>query len=111
MRQRKHRIPPDQVSPYGGAADPDLNQKPFSSRLETDNEARRAQPPPLFEIGTIKDACAVIGGSRPCNAATFYRGVKSGRYNAPFHPSPGLSRVDLAELRDRIRREMEASKT
>jgi hypothetical protein len=56
-----------------------------------------------IEIGTIKDACAVIGGTKPVNPATYYRGVKEGRYNAPFHPSPGISRVDLRALRERIR--------
>jgi hypothetical protein len=53
-----------------------------------------------IELGTIDDACAVIGGkSKPVDRATYYRGVKAGRYNGPFHPSPGISRVDLTKLR------------
>ena len=54
------------------------------------------------EIGTIKDACRVIGGTKPVSLPTYYRGVKAGIFPAPFHPSPGISRVNLRELRERI---------
>jgi hypothetical protein len=54
------------------------------------------------EIGTIRDACKLIGGTRPISPATYYRGVKKGRFPAPFHPSDGISRVDLGEVRRRI---------
>lgn len=56
------------------------------------------------EIGTIKDACKVIGGTKPISAATFYRGVRNGLYDPPFHPSPGISRVNLKNLRERRER-------
>jgi hypothetical protein len=54
------------------------------------------------EIGTVNEACAVIGGSRPVSRATYYRGVKEGRYDPPLHPSPGISRVNLTALRRQV---------
>jgi hypothetical protein len=49
---------------------------------------------------TIDEACAIIGGkTRPINRATYYRGVKAGRYPAPFKPSPNISRVDGNKVR------------
>jgi hypothetical protein len=47
---------------------------------------------------TVDDACRVIGGSRPISRATYYRGVRQGRYPAPEHPSPGISRVRRSRL-------------
>jgi hypothetical protein len=47
---------------------------------------------------TIKTALAIIGGERPVHHATYYRGVAAGRYPAPEHPSPGISRVRRADL-------------
>ena len=47
---------------------------------------------------TLKDACAIVGGTKPINIATYYRGVKAGRLPAPEHPTPGLSRVRRAKL-------------
>lgn len=55
------------------------------------------------EIGTVDDACEIIGGTKPISKPTFYRGVKAGRFPPPFHPSPGISRVDLRLLRERVR--------
>ena len=59
------------------------------------------------DIGTVRDACRVIGGRKPINPATFYRGVKAGRYSI-LKPSPGVTRVDLAKLREEIRAAGEA---
>jgi len=56
------------------------------------------------EFGTIKSACAEIGGNRPVHPATYYRGVREGRYPAPVHPSPGISRVNMPKLREAIKR-------
>jgi predicted DNA-binding transcriptional regulator AlpA len=47
---------------------------------------------------TIKEACALIGGSKPISHATFYRGVKAGRYPKPEHVSPNVVRVRRAVL-------------
>ena len=45
------------------------------------------------ELITIDEKCLEIGGSKPISKATFYRGVKAGRYPAPIRISPGLVRV------------------
>ena len=50
------------------------------------------------EFLTIDDACRVIGGSHPISRATFYRQVQTGRFPAPVHPSPGISRIRRSEL-------------
>jgi hypothetical protein len=48
---------------------------------------------------TVQRACVVIGGEeKPINPATFYRGVKAGRYPAPEKISPGLVRVSTRKL-------------
>lgn len=49
-------------------------------------------------LGTIKAACAIIGGDRPIHPASYYRGVARGIYPPPDHPSPGISRVNLDRL-------------
>lgn len=54
-------------------------------------------------LGSIEAACKMIGGDKPIDPATYYRGVKSGRYPPPFHPSPNISRVDLDKLAAAIR--------
>lgn len=66
---------------------------------------------PTDEIGTVKDACAEIGGTKPIDPSTYYRGVKAGRFPPPYHPSPGVVRVNLTKLRERIHQnaEIEAS--
>lgn len=56
-----------------------------------------------LELGTVKTACAIIGGDKPVHPSTYYRGVERGIYNGVVHPSPGIARVDLRELRRRIR--------
>jgi predicted DNA-binding transcriptional regulator AlpA len=50
------------------------------------------------EFLTIDDACRIIGGSHPISRATFYRQVHAGRFPAPVHPYPGISRVRRSEL-------------
>lgn len=40
-----------------------------------------------------KDAvCRLIGGTRPINSATLYRGIRKGRYPRPVKVGPGSSR-------------------
>jgi hypothetical protein len=54
--------------------------------------------------GTVKEACAMVGGEKkPISAATYYRGVKAGRFTPPEHPSPNISRVDLDKLAAKLR--------
>jgi predicted DNA-binding transcriptional regulator AlpA len=55
----------------------------------------------LDEFLTIDQACRVIGGKeRPISRASYYRGVRAGRYPKPIKISAQLSRVSLAELRE-----------
>lgn len=68
------------------------------------------EQPDDFEFGTIDEACAVVGGKgKPINRATYYRGVKAGRYEPPIKVGPNLSRVRLGRLRERLRREIEGA--
>jgi predicted DNA-binding transcriptional regulator AlpA len=53
---------------------------------------------------TIEDTCAIIGGSRPISHATFYRGVKAGRFPKPERISAGLVRVRRAALLEALNR-------
>jgi hypothetical protein len=55
----------------------------------------------------VPAACALIGGNRPIHPATYYRGVKAGRYPAPEQRGANVKRVsrrkfeaDLRRLRD-----------
>ena len=41
--------------------------------------------------------CRLIGGTRPINAATLYRGIRKGRYPKPVKVGPGSSRWLRAE--------------
>jgi hypothetical protein len=54
-------------------------------------------------LGTITAACKLIGGDKPIDRATYYRGVKRGIYPAPLRLSPNVSRVDLDKLEAAIR--------
>jgi hypothetical protein len=57
------------------------------------------------EFITIKECCRAIGGkSHPIHPVTYYRGVAAGRYPAPEHPSPGISRVRKSKLLRAIER-------
>ena len=53
---------------------------------------------------TVKDGCKIIGGTKPISIATFHRGVKAGRYPAPEHPSPGISRIRKPKLLEALSR-------
>jgi predicted DNA-binding transcriptional regulator AlpA len=51
----------------------------------------------------IKEACRFIGGTRPINPATLWRGVKAKRYPAPVRMGPNTvrwRRVELEAYRD-----------
>ena len=53
-------------------------------------------------------ACRFIGGSRPINPATLYRGVKTGIYPQPIKVAPNVSRWRKSELSDAIERRIAA---
>lgn len=49
-------------------------------------------------------ACALIGGSRPINPATLWRGVKAGRFSKPIKISAQSVRWRRSELETDIER-------
>lgn len=59
---------------------------------------------PADEWLDISAACAFIGGTRPINPATFYRGVKAGRYSAPEQRGANVKRVNRKKLEADLRR-------
>ena len=63
----------------------------------------------MSEFITIKEACRIIGGDeKPIHYATYYRGVAAGRYPAPVHVSPNVSRVPKSRLLAALEKMMEA---
>jgi predicted DNA-binding transcriptional regulator AlpA len=57
------------------------------------------------EMLTIKEACALIGGSkRPIHFATYYRGVQAGIYPRPVKVSAHLVRVSKRALVETLAR-------
>src|SRR6267142_6207493 len=76
--------------------------KPVLPIDDADNDMTGRKPPqPVaypndIELGTIDQACRMIGGEgSPIDPATYYRGVKAGRYPAPVKVSPNIARVPL----------------
>jgi hypothetical protein len=57
------------------------------------------------EMISVEAACGIIGGeANPIHKATYYRGVRAGRYPAPVRVSPGVSRVVKPQLVEAIQR-------
>ena len=54
---------------------------------------------------TIKEACAVVGGSKPISEPTFYRNPKF--KSLIEHPTPGTSRVRRGKLIEAMNGERE----
>jgi hypothetical protein len=54
-------------------------------------------------LGTLKAACKMVGGDRPIDLSTYYRGAKLGYYEPPVKVGPNVSRVDLDSLAARLR--------
>ncbi len=52
----------------------------------------------------IPAVCAFIGGTRPIHPATYYRGVKAGRYSAPEQRGANVKRVNSRKLAADLRR-------
>jgi hypothetical protein len=57
----------------------------------------------------IPATCAVIGGNRPIHPATYYRGVKAGRYSAPEQRGANVKRVSRRKIEADLRRLREAA--
>jgi predicted DNA-binding transcriptional regulator AlpA len=56
------------------------------------------------ELLDVHAACAFIGGSRPINPATLWRGTKSGRYSKPIKIGSQAVRWRRSELQADIDR-------
>jgi predicted DNA-binding transcriptional regulator AlpA len=56
------------------------------------------------ELLDVLGACAFIGGSRPINPATLWRGVKAGRYSKPIKVTPQSVRWRRSDLQADIER-------
>jgi hypothetical protein len=52
----------------------------------------------------IPTVCEFIGGTRPINPSTYYRGVKAGRYSAPEQRGANVKRVSRKKLEADLRR-------
>jgi predicted DNA-binding transcriptional regulator AlpA len=50
------------------------------------------------ELLTMRDVCALFGGSRPIDPSTLYRGIRAGRYPSPVKVGPSSSRWLRAEV-------------
>ena len=46
----------------------------------------------------VKAACRFIGGTKPINPSTLYRGVKERRYSPPDHIGPNMVRWRRSQL-------------
>ena len=76
-----------------------MNGVPFGKRLESMANGVSQMDYQLTDVFlTIDEACRLIGGSQPISRATFYRQVQAGRFPAPVHPCPGISRVRRSDL-------------
>ena len=62
------------------------------------------------ELVDAKEACRILGGSRPINHATLYRGISDRRFPPPIKLGGSISRWVKAELLAAIRRRMDARK-
>lgn len=52
-------------------------------------------PDETFRLEALLDrraVCALLGGSKPINPSTLYRGIRKGRYPPPVKVGPGSSR-------------------
>jgi predicted DNA-binding transcriptional regulator AlpA len=47
---------------------------------------------------TIEDACRIVGGTKPIDPSTYYRGVKAGRFPKPERILPQTVRIRRGKL-------------
>ncbi len=62
-------------------------------------------PDEFLDCDTV---CRLIGGSKPINPATLYRGIRALRYPKPVKVGPGSSRWVRAEVEAVLRQAAEA---
>jgi predicted DNA-binding transcriptional regulator AlpA len=56
--------------------------------------------PELLDRGEV---CRFLGGTKPINPATLYRGIRQGRYPKPVKVGPGSSRWLRSEVEAALR--------
>lgn len=56
----------------------------------------------------LQSVCRRIGGTKPIDASTLYRGIKAGRYPRPVKVGPGSSRWLRSEVEACLRQMTEA---
>ena len=61
-----------------------------------------------FELLDRRAVCSLLGGTKPINVSSLYRGIRMGRYPRPLKVGPGSSRWLASECRDALARMMEA---
>ena len=61
-------------------------------------------------LGTLDAACKLVGGDRPIDKSTYYRGVKSGHFEPPRKVAPNISRVNLDNLAARLQSRFDKQK-
>jgi predicted DNA-binding transcriptional regulator AlpA len=67
--------------------------------LSQRNPARLGAIPMTDELLLDADAaCRLLGGSRPINPATLYRGIKAGIFPRPVKIAPNIARWRKSEL-------------
>jgi hypothetical protein len=67
--------------------------------MSSENDAPRVG---TLGLGTLQAACKMVGGDRPINVSSYYRGAKLGYYEAPVKVGPNISRVNLDNLAARL---------
>jgi hypothetical protein len=53
-------------------------------------------------LGTVDAACKMVGGDKPIDRSSYYRGAKAGYYEPPQKVGPNISRVNLDNLAIRL---------
>jgi predicted DNA-binding transcriptional regulator AlpA len=56
-----------------------------------------------LELLTADGSCAFLGGDKPINKSTLYRGVKAGKFPPPVKLGDATSRWVKAELAEAVR--------
>ena len=67
--------------------------------MSSENDAPRVG---TLGLGTVDAACKMVGGDRPIDKSSYYRGAKKGYYEPPTKVGPNVSRVNLDNLAARL---------
>ena len=61
-------------------------------------------------LGTLDAACKMVGGDRPINKSSYYRGAERGYYEKPVKVGPNVSRVNLDALAAKLQARFDKQK-